>query len=321
VTCPSVRFLILITAHNVRPFLGDLIRSLAGQRGPDWRAVFVDDCSTDGTLDGLHQALDAGGLRERFEIVANDERCHKACNVYHAIKNFGRPDDVVALVDGDDHLAVDHALWRIAQEFDRGWEVVWGNWKGSDGSRGTSSHLHPFVSPRQQPFVTSHLFSFQRRLFDAVDEADLKDDAGRWFQAGCDVALAWPLLDQTIKRKHIPDVLYTYNRANPLSHDRLQPGTRRYVSPSQARTPAILCRRPGKPLVVDNEFLLGHLYEFMEAAAVSSRSEMRRQVTAAVQSALGTARAESRGESATGDRAGVPRTPGESGSSRGPGPP
>src|SRR5262249_40749358 len=165
------------------------------------------------------------------------------------------------MLDGDDHLAADDALQRLARQYDQGWEIVWSNWRGSDGSRGSSGYLNPFVTPRRQPLVSSHLFSFKRRLFNAVAKSDLQDDSGRWFTAGCDVAIAWPLLDQTIKRKHIEDVLYIYNRANPLSHDRLERSVRPLVSASQDQTSSTLRSRPGKQLQIDNEFLHEHLYE------------------------------------------------------------
>src|SRR5262249_30180529 len=147
----------------------------------------------------------------------------KACNVFQALQGREADEDVVVMLDADDHLAADDALQRLACEYDRGWEVVWSNWRGTDGSRGTSSHLHPFISPRKQPFVSGHLFTFRRRLFAAVQPGDLQDDSGRWFEAGCDLAIAWPILDQTIKRKHIEEVLLVYNRGNPLSHDKSGP--------------------------------------------------------------------------------------------------
>jgi glycosyltransferase involved in cell wall biosynthesis len=288
------QFWFIITAFNVQPFLEALVGSIARQRWTAWKAVFVDDGSTDGTLDALRGMIDRHRLGEKFEIVANHQRRHKTYNVYQAIKSHGGPDDVIAILDGDDHLAVDDALDRLARQYDQGWEVVWSNWRGSDGSRGTSSHLNPFISPRRQPHVASHLLSFKRRLFDAVVESDLQDDEGKWFEAGCDVAIAWPVLDQTIKRKHIEDVLYIYNRDNPLNHGKAGPVVRPLVTPDQARTPAILSRRPGKPLVVDHEFLLAHLYELMHAATISSRVAARQEIGAAMRQESGKPKAEGR---------------------------
>jgi glycosyltransferase involved in cell wall biosynthesis len=244
--------------------------------------MFVDDCSTDGTPDALRSLLDQHGLSARFEIIVNSQRRYKTYHVFHALQGRGMPDEVVVMLDGDDQLAGDDALDRLAREYEAGWEIVWSNWRGSDGSRGTSSHLNPFLSPRQQAFVTSHVFSFRRRLFDAVVASDLQDDDGRWFEAGTDVAIAWPLLEQTIKRKHIEDVLYIYNRSNPQSHDKSGAAARPLVSQSQAQTSALLRRRPSKELIVDHEFLHAHLYEFMQAAMQSARIATRQEIVMAL---------------------------------------
>ena len=58
-------------------------------------------------------------------------------------------------------------------------------------------------------------------FFDAVTEGDLQDDAGQWFQAGCDVAISLPILDQTIKRKHpeFNEEYYGYRSFSQLLED------------------------------------------------------------------------------------------------------
>lgn len=280
------KFVFLIAAYNVRPFLGALVASLAFQRYTGWSAIFIDDASTDGTLNALQALLAAHRLTEQFHVVENPERQYKARNVFQALSQHGAADDVVVILDGDDHLAEDDALDRLAREYKQGWEIVWSNWRGTDGRRGTSSHLNPFVSPRRQRFVSGHLFSFKHALFAALVERDFQDQQGRWLEAGCDVALALPILDQTIKRKHIEDVLLVYNRANPLSHARAssalpgsKPGLR--ATPLQAQTLQMLRRRPAKPLTLDREFLQAHLYELLQAAAISSFAATQRQIASA----------------------------------------
>ena len=278
----ALNFVFVVTAYNVRPFLPPLVASLASQHWPAWQAIFVDDASTDGTLDALRSLLAAHKLAARFQIVENHQRRGKAGNVFHTLRPGGGADDVIVMLDADDHLATDDALDCLAREYERGWEVVWSNWRGTDGSRGSCGHLNPFISPRRQPFVSSHLFTFRRRLFAIVTESDLQDDAGQWFMAGCDVALAWPILEQTIKRKHVEEVLAVYNRSNPLSHGQSGARIRPLVSRAQAEAAALLSRRPGKPLIVDNEFLHAHLYELLQAAAHSQQLATRQQIAAAV---------------------------------------
>jgi glycosyltransferase involved in cell wall biosynthesis len=279
VTPSGQNFVFVITAYNVRPFLVPLVASMATQHCDTWRAVFVDDASTDGTPSTLRSLLDAHDLTARFHIVEDHQRRGKAYHVFHALQGREADQEVVVMLDADDHLASDDALQRLASEYDKGWGVVWSNWRGTDGSRGTSSHLHPFLSPRQQPFVSSRLFTFRRQLFAAVQPSDLQDDSGRWLEGGCDLAIAWSILDQTIKRKYIEDVLLVCN--NPMSHDKLGPSARPLVSQAQAETAALLSRRPGKPPAVDNEFLHAHLYDLLQAAAISQRLATRQQIAAA----------------------------------------
>jgi glycosyltransferase involved in cell wall biosynthesis len=130
----ATRFLIVIPAHNVRPFLAPLVASLAEQSWPHWQALFIDDASTDGTLPALADLLAVRGLTSRFTLMQNRQRRYKAYAVYHALADRGRPDDVVVMLDGDDHLASSEALARLATEYEQGWEVVWSNWRGSGGS-------------------------------------------------------------------------------------------------------------------------------------------------------------------------------------------
>lgn len=149
----------------------------------------------------------------------------------------------MVILDGDDWLASDRALGVLEREYREGWDVVWSTWRGSDGRPGSSDYLSPLISPRLQPFVTSHLFSFRRRLFDALRPRDLQDDEGGWFRAACDLAIAWPILEQTIRRRFVDQVLYVYNRANPLRVGTLGRRPGQNVSEGQSRTAAILRAR------------------------------------------------------------------------------
>lgn len=79
------RFVFAITAHDVAPFVGNLVASLAAQTVTAWRAVFVDDASTDETHQRLMRALAAHGVRDRFVVLRTAERRYKARNVFWAL--------------------------------------------------------------------------------------------------------------------------------------------------------------------------------------------------------------------------------------------
>ena len=216
---PDSRFLCVVTGRNVEAWVEPLVASLAAQTRDDWQAVFVDDASEDASVPSLEKAVAARDLAARFRIVRNRERRHKARNVFDVLSDAACPRaEIVVLLDGDDLLATPDALAVLDREYRRGFDVVWSNWLGSDGSKGKSDYLSPLLHPSRQPFVSQHLFSFRRRLFDRVRPQQLQDAEGAWFAAGCDAALAWPLLEQTRRWRFVNRVLCIYNRENPASH-------------------------------------------------------------------------------------------------------
>lgn len=258
------RFLFMIATYNAAPWLHRLVPSLASQTWPNWNVVFADDASSDDTMDRLNTQLEEHGVRERFALVCNDNRKYKARNVFDCLAVHGQNEDIVVMLDGDDWLADNRALEMLAEEYANGWEVVWSNWVGSDGSPGRSAHLNPFISPRHQPWVTSHLFTFRKYLFNKVCQEDLQDEAGQWFRAGCDVAIAIPILEQTIRCRFLDEVLCVYNRDNNLSHDRQGDG--RYTSSAQMAATQTLMKRSVREPPEDNEFLAANLQYFLTAA-------------------------------------------------------
>jgi glycosyltransferase involved in cell wall biosynthesis len=258
-------FLLVITGHNVEAYVEPLLASLAEQTYAEWRAVFVDDASTDGTLRRLAQAANAHGLTDRITVVPNRERMYKAYNVYRVLEELARDDDVVAMVDADDRLGDPRALEILEREYRRGWDVVWSNWRGSDGSPGKSAALNPLLPASRQPFVSQHLFSFRKRLFDGVQERELQDERGEWFRAGCDAAVAWPVLDRSRRRRFVDHSLYVYTRDNPRSHK--PSGGKR----DQIATLALLRRRPRARAPRDWRFLADHIGYFVGSALMSAR--------------------------------------------------
>lgn len=264
------RFLFVVTGRNVEPFVAPLLASLQAQTLPEWRAMIVDDASQDGSRAALEREIRERALHERIRVVTSPQRSHKAHNVFRVLKSGADAEaEIVVLLDADDRLADPRALETLDREYRRGFDVVWSNWRGSDGTPGKSDHLSPLLPPDRQPFVTQHLFSFRRQLFDAVRADDLQDDEGRWFRAGCDAAIAWPVLAQTRRRRFVDRVLCVYNRDNPESHK--PRGDKR----EQIRTLAILRdrarRRPQRRPPADLRFVATHPGPFLAATLMNAR--------------------------------------------------
>ena len=65
-------------------------------------------------------------------------------------------------------------------------------------------------------FNATHLRTFKRKLYNAIQEKDLKDQNGQWLEVCTDVALMYPLIDQCWANEieFIEEPIYRYTRSH-----------------------------------------------------------------------------------------------------------
>lgn len=249
-TSASPRALIYMTGRNCERYVRAAIESVAAQTHPATQLLFVDDCSDDGTAAAAQAALLAH-LPGRHGFVRNPQRWGKARNAHVHLRAALDSGDFVAILDADDQLIRPTVLAEMAREYAAGHDVVWTNFVTDTGHAGSSGPLDPRQSPRTQGWRTSHFFSFRAELFANVPAAYLQDDAGQWFAAACDRAIALPVLDQTRRYKFLPVHALRYTTGNPNSHHNRDPHGSAFSSREQsacaeqiqARAP-LPCTRP-----------------------------------------------------------------------------
>lgn len=131
------RISVVVPVYNVEGFVGDCLRSVAGQTLRDLEIVVVDDGSTDGGPERV-AAFAAGEPRMRVITQANGGLGH-ARNVGLAAGDS----DLVAFVDSDDVLPPD-ALERLTGSLDR---------TASDLATGRVQRLEPSGATHTAPFL------------------------------------------------------------------------------------------------------------------------------------------------------------------------
>lgn len=218
----AVRLVVAAPFRNAGPFLARHLDSVRDQAGVNFRAVYVDDASTDGAA----TVLSAGA--PRIEVVTRTERRGAAFNLHDIVVNHCDPDEVVVCLDGDDWLSAPDALFHVAALYgDPGCWMTWGQFETPDGRMGFAQ---PFASETDFRGLrlgrrVTHLRTFRAGLFHAIAGQDpgfdcLKDAAGRWLTAATDAAATFPLLELAgFHRVRFNDrILAVCNDANPLSH-------------------------------------------------------------------------------------------------------
>lgn len=242
----KISILIFMTGRNCARYVEDAVFSIARQTHTDTHVLFVDDASDDGTGDVAEAALTTL-MPGRFQLVRNSTRMGKAYNAATHLRLAARAHHAVAVVDADDMLIDMTILAQLSAAYRRGMDVVWTNYVTDAGRTGGNGPLDRRRSPRLQPWVTSHLFSFRAALLDRVPDSYFQYPDGRWLEAACDFALAYPILDQSRRYEFIPVAAYRYTESNPQSHHNLAAEQERLTSPRQRACAQLVLDMPPLP--------------------------------------------------------------------------
>ncbi len=229
----ATRLHVVVPTYRSERWIGRTVESIRSQRDADFRCIVIDDCSPDATFDCVQRAA---GDDPRFEYVRRDRRTRQLLNRDFGIRRIAtRSTDVVVLVDGDDWLAHDRALARIAAEYaDPEVWITYGSYRSPKRKlryriglgRRRSTRPFPEEVVRQRTFrhwrwPRCHPMTFRRFLYDAIREEDLRDEDGEFYSAATDLAIMYPMFEMAgpARMRWIPDVIYHRNRLGPQFDD------------------------------------------------------------------------------------------------------
>lgn len=216
---------IITPFYNAAEFIERCASTLVTQKYDNYQMIFVDDCSTDNSYDKLPHD------DQRAIIIRNEVRKTALENIHDAIMNHCESDDIVVLVDGDDWLPNKNVLSYINEQYNKNdcW-IMYGQAAWTDGRRGFASAYtkEDFNDIRNAKFRVSHLRTFRAGLYHSMKLQDpefsgLKDSKGEFYKSSYDTAIMFPILEMAGHEKTLfnDKVIYTYNRDNPISDDKV----------------------------------------------------------------------------------------------------
>ncbi len=249
---------IIIPFYNPGTFLDSCILSVLTQNYDNYEILFIDDASTDGSYeripactfksdetgkpivdeDGKLIILDQHPLLKKtkcLNVVAwrASSRATALPNIHNAIINFCTdPDDIVVIVDGDDHLSGKWVLSYINDMYvaNKDKWFIYGSSLWTDGRKCCSSAYtrEEFKDIRKAPFRISHLRTFRAGLYHKIAEQDtnfscMMDKNSNWYTSSYDTVMCYPMLELAgyDHVMHNSKPIYIYNRHNPLSDDKV----------------------------------------------------------------------------------------------------
>jgi len=218
---------VVIPSYNNRQWYQQNLGSICAQEYNNFRAIYVDDGSSDQTGALVEQFLANHEVGNRIQLIRNPVRVGALQNLYTIIHACD-DEEIVVIVDGDDWLAHNRVLQKINAVYsDPTCWMTYGQYVSwPDHAPGYSRQIPPHITDtntfRGYAWCASHLRSFYAWLFKRINKEDLLSPCGMFYRMAWDQAMMFPMLEMSGHRaKFIREVLYIYNAANPLNDSKV----------------------------------------------------------------------------------------------------
>lgn len=191
------------------------------QEYDNYRIIYIDDASTDGTGDAVQAYIVEHQLEDRVTLIRNTTNKGALANIFYAVYSCA-DNEIILLLDGDDWFRHNRVLQVVNEAYQDDVWLTYGQFQDHpNGQLGCCAPLpHDVIannSVRKYTWVTSHLRTFYAKLFKLIKQDDLIMD-GEFARVAWDLALMLPMLEMAGEHiRFIDEVLYVYNKRNPLS--------------------------------------------------------------------------------------------------------
>jgi len=207
---------VVIPSYNNVSCCIKTLESVFRQRYTNYRIIYLNDASTDGTGQAVERYVRECHQEHRFTMVNNTTRQGAAANKYRGAQ-LCKDDEIYIDLDGDDWFAhefvLDHLnriyanpdVWVTYGQFVY-YPLALPGWAGQLPLSVIESNR-----VRQNDWVTTALRTFYAGLFKRVQPEDLMID-GKFVTMAGDLAFMFCIMEMAgHKSVFIPEVLYVYN--------------------------------------------------------------------------------------------------------------
>ncbi len=194
------------------------MRSVRVQSYPHWKAVFINDGSTD---EGKTQRELLAQVAKHPQMIVENHSINAgaAKRRFDAIKKYSTSENDVILLLGMDDSLLGNCLDYIKREYDNGNWMTYGNWVDNINEMLPPGFLifqdatHKNRDYRKVNYRSTAPNTFKRFLFDQLTEDDFKQD-GQWFKQTTESNLMLSCLEMCGKEKIgvIERPIYLYNK-------------------------------------------------------------------------------------------------------------
>lgn len=214
---------VVIPSYNNSKYYQKNLDSVFLQHYTNYRVIYIDDCSPDGTGDLVQAYVRDHHQEHRVTLIKNEQRRGALANHYTAA-HLCQNHEIIVHMDGDDWFKHDRVLATVNNAYQD--PNVWLTYSQHEMYPPTKNPLQDRVIPaliremnayREYKWVASALRTFYAGLFKRIKLQDLLYN-GTFFDVTCDLAFMFPMLEMTGgKFKFIDEILYVYNVGTGLN--------------------------------------------------------------------------------------------------------
>lgn len=216
-------FVIVIASYNNESSCERNLMSALGQDYPNYRIIYINDNSSDQTLEHVQRIIAEHDIDGRVQLIDNHKRYKALANYTNAIRNHTEDNEIIVILDGDDALSHRHVLSILDRYYnDPDIWLTYGQFRFmSNGQPGWCCPMPQSVIQakafRRWPHGPSHLRTFYSWLFKRISPSDLMLN-GEFFEMTGDLAMMLPMIEMANHHfAFVKEVLYDYNDTNPIS--------------------------------------------------------------------------------------------------------
>lgn len=214
-----MKLIVLTTTYNCENFIERSLSTIMTQTYKNFKCFITDDMSTDNTVSKIKNFIKGD---DRFVLIENKNKMYQPGNYDQVIRGEYdiNDDDICVEVDGDDWLPDSKTFQRVVDVYNSG--DVWlsnGSFRYHDGRPGFARPYTSFDNIRNETFTLTHLRTWKVFLWRKINQQDLKDENGNYWEVSGDLSFMYPMAEMSgIEHyRFMSDINYIYNESNPLN--------------------------------------------------------------------------------------------------------
>ena len=217
-------FVFIIPSYNNANWYGLNLQSILQQRNKNWRAIYINDASTDNTSNLVKKYIKENGFINKFTFIDNSDKGTPAKSRYIGYTQTD-PKEICCFLDGDDWLYDNNVLDILSKYYSKGFNCTYGSYITLDNNNKKKT-----IFPKENysddvinnksyricnQWFARHLRTMQSKLIQDIDFERHLIFKGEWLKINTDQAEMFYVLEKSeCVPVHIKKILYVYNMIN-----------------------------------------------------------------------------------------------------------